>query len=89
MSTRKAIKNEGALNLNLAVTSDLKSLAFPLICVNENFENYDARAFIIVEKVNGIVKINTNAVNMLIIDGEKQQQKVVNTSANRNIFIRS
>ena len=33
----------------------------------------------IFEKVNGIVNINTNAVNMLIIDGEKQQQKVVNT----------
>ena len=57
----------------------MKSLAFPLICVNENFENYNARAFMIFEKVNGIVNINTNAVNMLIIDGEKQQQKVVNT----------
>ena len=46
----------------------------------------------IFEKVNGILKANRNFLktlfNMLIIDSKEKQQKMINTSANKNVFLK-
>ena len=55
--------------------------------------NCNTKASIIPEKVNRIIEANTKSLkkrlNMLIIESGEKQQEIINTSANKNIFLKN
>ena len=75
-----------------------RAMHFLLVCVNENFKNqYSIEVQLIQvfpQKVNEIVKANTNSVENTCeyahcwCNSEEKQQKIINTRANKNIFLK-